>query len=442
MAPDGLSLTLHLVKGAKFHDGTPITSEDVAFSIMAIKANHPFKAMYAPVSGVDTPDPYTAVIRLSKPHPAILLCMSPVLCPIMPKHVYGTDPNIRQNPANKAPIGSGPFKFVEWKPGDYIMLEKNKDFFIKGKPHVDRVIIKIIPDMNNRVMAVERGEVDAMPFFDSLREVKRLSGDKYLVVTNKGYAGIGSLDWVAFNTGKKPFDDVRVRQAAAYAIDRNFFAKVIMMGLVTPSATPITPFSPFYTKDVNMYDVNLEKAKKLLDEAGYPVKGDGTRFTVTVDYAPGSPTTKMMAEYLKPQLAKVGIDAKIRISPDFGTWAERVSNYNFDITTDNVFNWGDPVIGVHRTYSSVNIVKGVPFSNTQQYRNPKVDAIMEQAASEVDNEKRAKLYKEFQQIVMNDVPIYFMTTTAYHTIYNKRVGNVPASIWGFLAPYMDVYLKK
>ena len=427
---------------ARFHDGTPITSEDVAFSIMAIKANHPFKAMYAPVSGVDTPDPYTAVIRLSKPHPAILLCMSPVLCPIMPKHVYGTDPNIRQNPANKAPIGSGPFKFVEWKPGDYIMLEKNKDFFIKGKPHVDRVIIKIIPDMNNRVMAVERGEVDAMPFFDSLREVKRLSGDKNLVVTNKGYAGIGSLDWVAFNTGKKPFDDVRVRQAAAYAIDRNFFAKVIMMGLVTPSATPITPFSPFYTKDVNMYDVNLEKAKKLLDEAGYPVKADGTRFTVTVDYAPGSPTTKMMAEYLKPQLAKVGIDAKIRISPDFGTWAERVSNYNFDITTDNVFNWGDPVIGVHRTYSSANIVKGVPFSNTQQYRNPKVDAIMEQAASEVDNEKRAKLYKEFQQIVMNDVPIYFMTTTAYHTIYNKRVGNVPASIWGFLAPYMDVYLKK
>lgn len=422
--------------------GTPITSEDVAFSIMAIKANHPFKAMYAPVSGVDTPDPYTAVIRLSKPHPAILLCMSPVLCPIMPKHVYGTDPNIRQNPANKAPIGSGPFKFVEWKPGDYIMLEKNKDFFIKGKPHVDRVIIKIIPDMNNRVMAVERGEVDAMPFFDSLREVKRLSGDKNLVVTNKGYAGIGSLDWVAFNTGKKPFDDVRVRQAAAYAIDRNFFAKVIMMGLVTPSATPITPFSPFYTKDVNMYDVNLEKAKKLLDEAGYPVKADGTRFTVTVDYAPGSPTTKMMAEYLKPQLAKVGIDAKIRISPDFGTWAERVSNYNFDITTDNVFNWGDPVIGVHRTYSSANIVKGVPFSNTQQYRNPKVDAIMEQAASEVDNEKRAKLYKEFQQIVMNDVPIYFMTTTAYHTIYNKRAGNVPASIWGFLAPYMDVYLKK
>ena len=389
MAPDGLSLTLHLVKGAKFHDGTPITSEHGPFSIMAIKANHPFKAMYAPVSGVDTPDPYTAVIRLSKPHPAILLCMSPVLCPIMPKHVYGTDPNIRQNPANKAPIGSGPFKFVEWKPGDYIMLEKNKDFFIKGKPHVDRVIIKIIPDMNNRVMAVARG---------------------------------------AFNTVKTPFDDVRVRQAAAYAIDRNFFAKVIMMGLVTPSATPITPFSPFYTKDVNMYDVNLEKAKKLLDEAGYPVKADGTRFTVTVDYAPGSPTTKMMAEYLKPQLAKVGIDAKIRISPDFGTWAERVSNYNFDITTDNVFNWGDPVIGVHRTYSSANIVKGVPFSNTQQYRNPKVDAIMEQAASEVDNEKRAKLYKEFQQIVINDVPIYYMTTTAYHTIYNKRVGNVPASI--------------
>ena len=120
-----------------------------------------------------------------------------------------------------------------------------------------------------------------------------------------------------------------------------------------------------------------------------------------------------------------------------------MSNYNFDITTDNVFNLGAiPVIGVHRTYSSANIVKGVPFSNTQQYRNPKVDAIMEQAASEVDNEKRAKLYKEFQQIVMNDVPIYFMTTTAYHTIYNSVSATCPRPSGASSLRIWDVYLKK
>ncbi|MFR4119545.1 MAG: ABC transporter substrate-binding protein, partial [Bilophila wadsworthia] len=311
---------------------------------------------------------------------------------------------------------------MEWKPGDYIMLRRTRTFS-QGKPHVDRVIIKIIPDMNNRVMAVERGEVDAMPFFDSLREVKRLSGDKNLVVTNKGApVSAPSTGWPSAHRRSRSTTcgSVRQRPTPSTAIFRQGHHD----GPCDAFRHPDHAVQPFYAKDVNMYDVNLEKAKKLLDEAGYPVKADGTRFTVTVDYAPGSPTTKMMAEYLKPQLAKVGIDAKIRISPDFGTWAERVSNYNFDITTDNVFNWGDPVIGVHRTYSSANIVKGVPFSNTQQYRNPKVDAIMEQAASEVDNEKRAKLYKEFQQIVMNDVPIYFMTTTAYHTIYNKRVGNV------------------
>ena len=145
MAPDGLSLTLHLVKGAKFHDGTPITSEDVAFSIMAIKANHPFKAMYAPVSGVDTPDPYTAVIRLSKPHPAILLCMSPVLCPIMPKHVYGTDPNIRQNPANKAPSAAAVQVRGMGSPATTSCPRRIRTFSLRAScTSTGRAIIKII----------------------------------------------------------------------------------------------------------------------------------------------------------------------------------------------------------------------------------------------------------------------------------------------------------
>ncbi|MFK5951692.1 MAG: ABC transporter substrate-binding protein, partial [Desulfobacterium sp.] len=107
ISKEGLSVTLHLVKNAVFHDGKPITSEDVAFSILTVKALHPFKSMLAPVERVDTPDPHTAVIRLKKPHPAILLAMSPALLPILPKHVYGTVKKIRGHPANMKPIGSG-----------------------------------------------------------------------------------------------------------------------------------------------------------------------------------------------------------------------------------------------------------------------------------------------------------------------------------------------
>ncbi len=107
---DGLSLTLNLVKGATFHDGHSITSADLAFSILTVQKYHPFKSMFAPVERVDTPDPFTAVIRLSQPHPAILLSMSPALLPILPKHIYGDGQDIKTHPANLQPVGSGPFK--------------------------------------------------------------------------------------------------------------------------------------------------------------------------------------------------------------------------------------------------------------------------------------------------------------------------------------------
>ena len=128
---DGLSLTLNLVKGATFHDGHPITSADVAFSILTVQRYHPFKSMFAPVERVDTPDPHTAVIRLSRPHPAILLSMSPALLPILPKHIYGDGRDIKTHPANLQPVGSGPFKLAKYVAGKYLVLKRNERFFIR-----------------------------------------------------------------------------------------------------------------------------------------------------------------------------------------------------------------------------------------------------------------------------------------------------------------------
>ena len=171
VAPDGLSVTLHLVKNALFHDGQPVTSEDVAFSIMAIKANHPFQTMLAAVDKVETPDPFTAVIRLSHPNPALLLAMSPALMPILPKHVYGDGQDLKTHPANLKPIGSGPFKLTEYKQGEYYTLEKFDKFFIPGRPKLDRIVVRLVSDPNAAIVSMERGDVSALPFVTGVRAV-------------------------------------------------------------------------------------------------------------------------------------------------------------------------------------------------------------------------------------------------------------------------------
>ncbi|WP_375691425.1 ABC transporter substrate-binding protein [Pseudooceanicola sp. LIPI14-2-Ac024] len=165
---DGLTVTLHLRDDVKFHDGEPLTSADVKFSIETIKANHPFKTMLEPVASVDTPDDTTVVIHLAHPHPALLLAMSPTLMPILPEHVYGPEHgDIQQNPANLSPVGAGPFKFAEYVQGEYYKLVKNEDFFIEGKPYLDEVYVQIFPDSNSLILALERGDLDMVPFVSS-----------------------------------------------------------------------------------------------------------------------------------------------------------------------------------------------------------------------------------------------------------------------------------
>jgi peptide/nickel transport system substrate-binding protein len=189
--------------------------------------------------------------------------------------------------------------------------------------------------------------------------------------------------------------------------------------------------------------LNLEKARGLLDEAGYP-REDGRRFALTIDYIPGFPDQqKTVAEYLRSQLKKVGIDITVRAAPDFPTWADRVSNHKFDMTMDIVFNWGDPVIGVHRTYLCSNIREGVIWSNTQSYCNEKVDKLLKQAARELDTEKRKELYEEFQRIVVDEVPITYINLLPYHTAYDKdKIGNPPLTVWGTMAPLDRVHLTQ
>ncbi len=442
VADDGLSVTLKLVKNAKFHDGKPVTSEDLAFSIMTVKNNHPFKSMYAPVNAVETPDAHTAVIKLAHPHPAILLAMSSALLPVIPKHVYGDGQDAKSHPANSKPVGSGAFKLQEFKPGEHIILVKNDDYFLEGRPKLDKIIIRNYKDINSMMLAVGKGEIDMAPFVTSTRDINRLKKNPKLNVTSQGYAAVGPINWLAFNHKHEILKDKAVRQAISFSIDRNFITKALHGGASARATGPITTESPFYSADVEQYDVDLAKAKQLLDQAGHPVK-DGKRFTLNIDYIPGfAEQQKNVAEYVRSQLKKVGIEGKLRAAPDFPTWAKRVSTHEFDLSMDIVFNWGDPAIGVHRTYLSSNIKKGVIWSNTQNYSNARVDELLAAAAKETDTAKRKSLYKEFQQIVADELPVAWLNLLPYHTIYNKKIGNPPVTIWGTMAPMDAVTVQK
>lgn len=442
LAEDGKSLTLNLRKNAVFHDGKPVTSVDVAFSIMAIKANHPFTTMMGPVEKVDTPDAYTAIIRMSVPHPAIVLAMSPALCPILPKHIYGDGQDLKTHPRNSvAIVGSGPFKFVDFKPGQRVSLERFDKFFLPGKPYLDKVIIDYTPDSSSLMLGFERGSIQMLPMVTTPTDLKRLSVNPQVTLTPQGYEGIGALNWLAFNTARKPFSDVRVRKAIASTIDKNFVTKALMGGFAKPADGPLVASSPFATQDLVRYPFDLKKAAAMLDEAGYKPDANGERFALTIDYLPGTDDQqKTVAEYVRAQLKKVGVKAEVRASADFPSWSRRLAEKDFDLSMDVVFNWGDPIIGVHRTYLSTNI-KPIVWTNTQSYRNPKVDELLNEAGSVLDPVKRRAYYATFQKIVTDDLPIEFINQVPYHTAVHKKVGNVPTTIWGPLAPYDEVYLK-
>jgi len=394
VAADGKTVTLNLVQNATFHDGT---------------------------------------INLSQPHPALLLALSPALAPVLPKHVYGDGQDPKSHPANSAPIGSGPFMLEEFTPGEAIVMKKNPNFFIDGRPKLDEIIVRIIKDPSALLIAMENQEADMYPFMAGSQEIRRLEKADHLGITNEGYAAVGPINWLAFNTASPKLSDVRVRQAIAYAVDRDFITKALHRGTSQAQRGPIIESSPFFDASIPAYDVDLDKANALMAEAGY---ADGME--LTVDYIPGPKEQQQpVAEYLKSQLKKIGINVTVRAAPDFPTWAGRVGGHDFELSMDVVFNWGDPVIGVHRTYLSSNIRKGVIWSNTQQYSNPSVDDLLNAAAVEMDPAKRADLYAQFQQQVAADVPVYWINSLPYHTAYDKRLTNLPTGIWGTMHP-MDM----
>lgn len=441
VSDDALTYTFTLRPGVKWHDGTDFTSADVAYSIATLKTAHPRgRTTFAQVESIETPDLLTVVLKLTQPTSYLFKALSAAESPIVPKHIYeGSDP--AANPANNAPIGTGPYVFKEWARGSYILYEKNANYWDAPKPYVDQLIIRIIPDQAARSVGFETGELDAgyrTPV--ALNDVQRLSGLPNLAFEPKGYEySPPNSVCVEFNLDREIFGNLKVRQAFAHAVDRDAICKVVFFGKAVPAPSPIVPgLTAFYNPMPSPYPYDLDKAAALLDEAGYPVGADGKRFSFFIDH-PADDAMKRTAEYLRSVLSRLNIDATIR-GVDMGTHVARVyTDRDFDLQIASLSPLFDPQVGVQRTFWSKNFVKGVPFSNATHYANAEVDALLEASAIELDQQERVKMWWRIQEIVMTEVPDLNLVMPSWETIHNINTFGMADTAAGFEGTLASVY---
>jgi peptide/nickel transport system substrate-binding protein len=449
VSPDGLTVTFQLQEGVKFHDGRPFTSEDVRFSVLdVLKKVHPRGAnTFRAVSAIETPDPLTAVFKLSEPAPYMLMGLSSYESPMLPKHVYGTG-DIASHPNANRPIGTGPFKFVDWQRGQFMRLDRNPDYRKSGLPHLDRIVARFIADGGTRAATLETQEAHIAGFNAVLPvDIKRLQAMPHLEVTTRGYEMQSPIVELDFNTRKPPFNNVKVRQAVAYAVDRKFVIDNIWFGFGRPATGPINSnfkANGLYTGDVKNYNVadGVDIANKLLDEAGFPRAANGIRFEIVHDVTPYGEEWRRFGEYVQQQLAKIGIRATLRYE-DVPTWLRRIyTNYDFDLTNNWIQTLADPVIGVHRLYHSNTIKPGTVFVNGSGWSTPETDRLMNEASVANDPKKRAALYHEFQRKVVEASPLVFVHELDFVTVHSKRLQNFLVSPLGLYASFDQAWLAK
>ncbi|MFF7710879.1 ABC transporter substrate-binding protein [Pseudomonas sp. NPDC007930] len=441
---DGLSMTFHLRHGVKWHDGQPFTSADVKYSLEEVwkKLHARGRVTFAAVREVQTPDAYTAVLKLDHPSPVILSAVNAVESQVLPRHLYaGTD--VASNPYNVKPVGTGPFRFKQWERGQYIALEKNPDYWEAGKPLVDKLVFRIIPDAASRAAALETGEVQYAPYNPiPLADVQRIKALPDLVVDTHGYEWQAPYYFIEFNLRRPALAKLQVRQAIAQAIDRQGLIDTVWYGFGKVADSPIvSSVARFHAPGLPQYPYDPAKAEQLLDAAGYPRQANGVRFSITLDHQPFNDTFANTDEYIRQNLKRVGIEATVR-NQDLPSFLRKVyGEYDFDINGGQFSGYSDPQMGVLRQYTSSTIKAGIPWVNASNYRNPEMDALIEQIQQQGEGPQRVASFQRFQRIAQTDLPVLPLFEMRNFSVYSKRLGGVSQAPDGALSSLKNVWLK-
>jgi ABC-type transport system substrate-binding protein len=419
--PDARTFVFHLHQGAKFHDGRLLTSRDVKWtfdSLLQGKIRSTKAAVYKYVDHVDAPDDSTVVFHMKEADATLLWNLSDGAIGIVP---YGSGDEMTQHP-----IGSGPFKFVSQETDREVTLERNDDYWGE-KPKLTRVRFAVVPDETTEALELRKGSGDIAINSLTPDTVITLGRDPNLAVEN----GAGTrLAYLGFNLRDPILKDQRVRQAIAYALDRRPMIEYLWRGEAQPARSILPGQSWAYNGNVPAYEHDPEKAKQLLDAAGY-FAVNGVRFHITMKTSTDA-NTRLMVAVIQQQLREVGIALDIR-SFEFATFFSDVQHGAFQMYG---LRWiggnEDPDIFEYAFHSSKFPPNG---ANRNYYSNSKVDALIDQARREIDPKLRKPLYAEVQQILAQDLPYINLWYLDNVLVRTKRVRGVklnPAGNYDFL----------
>ena len=381
------TVTFRLQRGVTFHDGTPFDAKAVAFNIKRIKAKAT-ASNYAPnvatVSRVEVQDPYTVVFHLNAPTPAILANLLEVQL-ISPASVETVD---------KKPVGTGPFMFQEWKPGDHITIVKNPKYFVKGQPYLDSIVFKTVPDAQVRLTNLQTGAVQMVDGLEP-KDVKAVSGySSARVIQSKPILNYVMLQ---INTKQAPFDDKRVRQALSWAFDRNGYVKSFYGGLARTGCNPfVKEMKEYLPGSDGRYKYDLVKAAALLAQAGFT---KSSPLEMEILNPAGYPTLKAVS--LLYQSALGGLGHKVKVTDlELSAWIDRIANKpDFDVTTDVYEMRGPDPTGM---FNSDNLA---PKGNINQFNPPGYEALVTGAATETNPAKRIARYRQLQNYLLDEMPM-------------------------------------
>ncbi|HTZ82523.1 MAG TPA: ABC transporter substrate-binding protein [Candidatus Acidoferrales bacterium] len=419
--PNPLTYVFHLHHGVKFHDGRPLTARDVKWtfdSLLQGKIRSTKAANYKFVDHIDAPDDYTVVFHMKQADAPLLWNLSDGAMGIVP---YGSGDEMTLHP-----VGSGPFKFVSAETDRDVVLDRNQDYW-GGSPKIPRVRFAVVPDETTEALELRKGSGDIAINSLTPDTVVTLARDPNLRVER----GPGTrLAYLAFNLRDPILKDVRVRQAIAYALDRGPMIEYLWRGEAEPASSILPTQSWAYNGDVHTYPHDPEKAKQLLDAAGYP-EVNGVRFHIAMKTSTDA-NTRMMVAVMQQQLRQVGIALDIR-SFEFATFFADVQHGAFQLYG---LRWiggnEDPDIFEYAFHSSKFPPNG---ANRSYYLNAKVDALIDQARQAIDPKVRKPLYDQVQLLLAEDVPyinLWYLDNVLVHT---KRVKNLqlnPAGNFDFL----------